>query len=73
MKIDRRSHEAAFVRAVPVVRVRRIAGESEGMTDFITVHSSHTWLAWRSEVISQILAFLHSGRFRRPAPRPQPR
>ena len=45
----------------------------EGMTDFITVHSSHTWLAWRSEVISQILAFLHSGRFRRPAPRPQPR
>jgi len=36
----------------------------EGMTDFLTVHSSHTWLAWRREVSSQVEAFLRSGRFR---------
>ena len=42
----------------------------EGMTDFITVRSSHTWLAWRSDVIRQIRAFLHSGRFNRPATDP---
>jgi len=34
-----------------------------GMTDFLTVHSSHTWLAWRSAVIAQIKTFLRSGKF----------
>ncbi len=37
----------------------------EGMADFITVPFSHTWLAWRSEVISQIQTFLRAGRFHR--------
>jgi pimeloyl-ACP methyl ester carboxylesterase len=41
-----------------------------GMTDFITVHTSHTWLAWRSEVLGQIEAFLRSGRFTHSAPEP---
>ncbi|HKB56731.1 MAG TPA: alpha/beta fold hydrolase [Lacunisphaera sp.] len=35
----------------------------DGMTDFITVHSSHTWLAWRGRVIAQIQTFLRTGRF----------
>jgi len=34
-----------------------------GMTDFLTVHSSHTWLAWRRTVLRQIQAFLRTGRF----------
>jgi len=38
-----------------------------GMTDFLTVHSSHTWLAWRRAVIRQIEAFLRAGRFTHPA------
>ncbi len=50
----------------------------DGMTDFLTVHSSHTWLAWRGVVITQIQTFLRSGRFAprlppgavRPLPRP---
>lgn len=40
----------------------------EGMADFITVPFSHTWLAWRSDVISQIQVFLRTGRFHRAAP-----
>lgn len=35
----------------------------EGMKDFVTVHASHTWLAWRGPVIDQIREFLRSGRF----------
>jgi triacylglycerol lipase len=35
----------------------------DGMTDFIIIHSSHTWLAWRGRVVRQIQAFLRSGRF----------
>jgi pimeloyl-ACP methyl ester carboxylesterase len=44
-----------------------------GQTDFIILHSSHTWLAWRGEVIAQIQAFLRSGRFTRAAPPAAPR
>jgi pimeloyl-ACP methyl ester carboxylesterase len=35
----------------------------DGMKDFVTVHASHTWLAWRGAVIAQIQAFLRCGRF----------
>jgi pimeloyl-ACP methyl ester carboxylesterase len=41
-----------------------------GMTDFLTVHSSHTWLAWRGAVIGQIKAFLRAGKFAAPPPAP---
>lgn len=49
---------------VTVVRARL-----EGMTDFLTVPYSHTWLTWRGRVIAEIQAFLRTGRFR-PAPPP---
>ncbi len=34
-----------------------------GMKDFLVVHSSHTWLAWRESVVAEIQAFLRTGRF----------
>jgi pimeloyl-ACP methyl ester carboxylesterase len=34
-----------------------------GMRDFLVVHSSHTWLAWRERTLRQTLCFLNSGRF----------
>ncbi|HEY4246859.1 MAG TPA: hypothetical protein VGM64_08385 [Lacunisphaera sp.] len=34
-----------------------------GMQDFLVVPFSHTWLAWRSEVIMQVTIFLRSGSF----------
>ena len=43
-----------------------------GMQDFLIMHSSHTWLAWRSAVIAQIQTFLHSGHFTHPRIRPTP-
>lgn len=43
----------------------------DGMTDFLTVHSSHTWLAWRGAVITQIKTFLRAGNFA-PASHPGP-
>jgi pimeloyl-ACP methyl ester carboxylesterase len=42
-----------------------------GMADFTVVPVSHTWLAWRRAVISQIRAFLRSGRFIRENPPPR--
>ncbi len=34
-----------------------------GMKDFVVLHHTHTWLAWRSEVIARIRGFLQSGAF----------
>ncbi len=40
-----------------------------GMSDFLVVPYSHTWLMWRRPVVDQVLAFLRDGRFvRAPAP-----
>jgi hypothetical protein len=36
-----------------------------GMSDFMVMHTSHTWMMWRRPVIDQVLAFLETGRFRR--------
>ncbi|HWN95676.1 MAG TPA: alpha/beta fold hydrolase [Methylomirabilota bacterium] len=38
----------------------------KGMSDFLVLRTSHTWMTWRQPVIDQVLAFLASGRFHRP-------
>jgi len=35
----------------------------DGMSDFVVVHSSHTWMMWRSQTLRYILAFLREGNF----------
>jgi hypothetical protein len=35
----------------------------EGMSDFLILHSTHTWLMWRRETLCQTLTFLESGHF----------
>ena len=35
----------------------------EGMSDFLVLHHSHTWLQWRRETIHQVRTFLRTGRF----------
>ena len=34
-----------------------------GMSDFIVLHRSHTWLPWAADTIAQVRAFLQQGRF----------
>jgi len=34
-----------------------------GMSDFVVVHSSHTWMMWRAQTLRCILAFLREGDF----------
>lgn len=41
----------------------------EGMTDFLVVHSSHTFMMRRQFVIDQIIYFLENGKFKRADPR----
>jgi hypothetical protein len=36
-----------------------------GMSDFLVLHESHTWLQWRTEAMDQVRAFLRDGRFSR--------
>lgn len=38
-----------------------------GMRDFLVVRHSHTLMLWQEDVIAQVLVFLHTGRFARPA------
>ena len=37
----------------------------DGMGDFLVLHHSHTWLAWRADTHAQVKAFLRDGRFSR--------
>lgn len=37
----------------------------DGMKDFIVVPYSHTLMLWRTEVVNQVRAFLHEGKFTR--------
>ena len=46
-------------------KVTVASARMDGMADFLVVHSSHTWLAWRSATMNQVLSFLKSGRFLR--------
>jgi len=38
----------------------------EGMSDFLVLPHSHTWLQWRGDAVAQVTAFLRDGRFQRP-------
>ena len=35
----------------------------DGMSDFLVVPSTHTWISWRAPVIRQTVAFLRTGKF----------
>jgi len=35
----------------------------EGMTDFLQVHRSHTWMMWRQDVVGAVTSFLKRGCF----------
>ena len=34
-----------------------------GMSDFVVIHSSHTWMMWRAATLHYILAYLREGNF----------
>jgi len=38
----------------------------EGMSDFLLVHHSHTWMTWNRDVVSATVQFLQAGRFCNP-------
>jgi pimeloyl-ACP methyl ester carboxylesterase len=40
----------------------------EGMSDFITVPASHTFIMYSEVAVAQVLEFLRKGRFKRPTP-----
>ena len=41
-----------------------------GMTDFIVLHHSHTWLQWRDDTAAQVRDFLRTGHFTPTKPAP---
>ena len=45
----------------------------EGMSDFIEVHASHTWIMRNDRVAEQVLQFLRDGHFDHAEATPQPR
>ena len=63
-----RSFNPLFSRLLPGPddgKVSVASARLEGMTDFLVVHHSHTWLPWRKAVIVQVVGFLETGRFAR--------
>lgn len=63
-----RSFNPVFSRLLPGPgdgKVSVASARLEGMTDFLVVHHSHTWLPWRKAVIQQVVGFLETGRFAR--------
>jgi triacylglycerol lipase len=45
------------------VSVRR--SHVAGMRDFVTLHTTHTWMIWRRQTLIQTLSFLQTGQFKR--------
>lgn len=46
-------------------RVSVASTRLEGMTDFVVVHHSHTWVQWCDDTFAQVRTFLRHGRFSR--------
>jgi len=63
-----RSFNPFFSRMLPGRDDGRVSVAStrvEGMSDFVTVRSSHTFMIWHRPAIEQVQAFLETGRFYR--------
>ncbi len=63
-----RSHEPWFARYFHGPNDGKVSVQSarlDGMTDFITVDASHTFMMNSPKVRDQVAAFLADGRFRR--------
>lgn len=61
-----RSFNPLFSRLLPGPddgKVSVASAQIEGMTDFVVMPTSHTWLMWRWSVLNQVLTFLETGRF----------
>jgi len=55
-----------FSRLLPVPNDGKVSVESTklaGMSDFLVIHSSHTWMMWRGKTVRAAAAFLREGRF----------
>lgn len=46
-------------------KVTVASAKMDGLADFLVLHTSHTWMVWRSATMNQVLSFLESGRFSR--------
>ena len=62
-----RSYNPFFARMLPGPDDGKVSVDSarvEGMSDFVTVRSSHTFMIWHRPAIEQVQVFLETGRFR---------
>lgn len=61
-----RSFNPLFSRLLPGPddgKVSVASTQVEGMSDFVVMHASHTWLMWRRPVLDQVFSFLETGHF----------
>jgi hypothetical protein len=54
---------AAFLPRPNDGKVSVAATHLAGERDHVVLHHSHTWLAWRTDTVAQVRAFLRNGRF----------
>ena len=54
---------SAWIKGPDDGKVSVAATQIDGMQDFLVLHHSHTWMAWRRDAVKATLTFLESGRF----------